>query len=181
MLSLRHYKPCDAADIASWIRDEYAQRQWSADRFGSFPITAEDINDKYNKNNGDCTEEDNFYPFTAVDESGAAVGHLIMRYTDVERKVLRFGFVIVDDHKRGKGNGKEMLRLALRYAFDIYGADKVTLGVFENNPAAYHCYKAVGFRESSAKDALYYDCMGERWKCIELEITNAEHQAIKTK
>lgn len=53
---------------------------------------------------------------TAFDETGV-VGHLIMRFTDAEKTILRFGFVIVDDMKRGQGLGKEMLLLALKYAF----------------------------------------------------------------
>lgn len=52
-------------------------------------------------------ETDNFYQMTAFDETGV-VGHLIMRFLDGEKKVLRFGFVIVDDTKRGKGYGKEL-------------------------------------------------------------------------
>ena len=38
--------------------------------------------------------------------------------------------------------------LALRHAFEVMHAARVTLGVFDNNPAAYGCYKAVGFREA---------------------------------
>ena len=60
-------------------------RKWSADRFGDFPITSEDINNKYIENNGDCVKKDNFYPVTAFDENGA-VGHLILRYTDEGKK-----------------------------------------------------------------------------------------------
>ena len=112
-LRLRQYKPCDADNIVSWIKDEDALRKWSSDRFGDYPISAEDINNKYLENNGDCKEEDNFYPLTAFDESGV-VCHLILRYTDEEKKVIRFGFVIVDDSKRGKGYGKQMLTLAMR-------------------------------------------------------------------
>ena len=37
--------------------------------------------------------------------------------------------------------------MGLRYAFDIYGAKKVSLGVFENNESAYYCYKAAGFKD----------------------------------
>ena len=59
---------------------------------------------------------------------------------------LRFGFVIVDPEKRGKGYGKEMLHLGLKYVFEIYQAKKATLGVFENNIPAYQCYKAVGLK-----------------------------------
>lgn len=169
MLQLRPYKPDDAPAIASWIKSETALRQWGSDRFAGFPVTAEDINEKYLSNNGDCTEADNFYPFTATDESGA-VGHLIMRYTG-DKRTLRFGFVIVDDSRRGQGYGKEMLRLALRYAFEVYHAERVTLGVFENNPAAFYCYRAVGFRALGDSADSYYDVAGEQWKCLELAVT----------
>ncbi|MBQ1991516.1 MAG: GNAT family N-acetyltransferase [Clostridia bacterium] len=166
-LRLRHYKPCDAESIISWIKDEEALRKWSSDRFGDFPITSKDINDKYLGNNGDCVEADNFYPLTAFDDSGV-VGHLILRYTDAEKKVIRFGFVIVDDSKRGKGYGKKMLKLAIKYAFDIFGAEKITLGVFDNNKPAYFCYKSAGFVETG--EELFCELFGKQWRIIEMEI-----------
>ena len=166
-LRLRHYKPCDADSIVSWIKDEDALRKWSSDRFGDYPISPEDINKKYIENNGDCAEQDNFYPLTAFDESGV-VGHLILRYTDKEKKVIRFGFVIVDDSKRGKGYGKKMLTLAVKYAFDIFGAEKVTLGVFDNNEPAYYCYKAAGFKETEEETGC--ELFGEQWRIVEMEI-----------
>ena len=67
---------------------------------------------------------------------------------------MRFGFVIVDSSKRGKGYGKGMLELAIRYAFDILKAERITLGVFENNAPAYRCYKAVGFRDLELPELL---------------------------
>ena len=167
-LRLRPYKACDAKTIAGWIKDEISLRKWSSDRFGTFPVTEADINHKYMDCNGDCMDEDNFYPMTAFDESGVA-GHLILRFTDEKKQILRFGFVIVDDTKRGKGYGKQMLLLALKYAFEILKAAKVTLGVFENNEAAYHCYKAAGFREAAMEQEEYFDILGEQWKCIEME------------
>lgn len=166
-LKLRQYKPCDAQSIVSWIKDEESLCKWSSDRFGEYPITAEDINEKYLSCNGDCTESDNFYPFTAFDESGA-VGHLIMRYTDTEKKTIRFGFIIVSDSVRGKGYGKQMLLLAQKYAFELFGAEKITLGVFENNQPAYWCYKAAGFAENGGES--FCDFSGERWRIIEMEV-----------
>ena len=94
-----------------------------------------------------------------------------MRFTDTEKKVLRFGFVIVDDTKRGMGYGKEMLQLSLKYAFEILKVEKVTIGVFENNPLAYFCYKSVGFKDVQTDSYEYYSFMNEKWKCLELEIT----------
>ena len=168
-LKLRPYKQADAETIVSWIKDERALRKWSSDRYGAYPITAEDMNYKYLDCNGDCEEPDNFYPLTLVDESGP-VGHLILRYTDEAKSVIRFGFVIVDDSKRGRGYGKKMLEMAIRYAFDMLKAEKITLGVFENNPSAYFCYKAAGFREIPMEKEFIFEILGEQWKCIELEV-----------
>ena len=50
----------------------------------------------------------------------------------------------------------ELIRLALRYAFEILKADRVTLGVFDNNLPAYRCYKSAGFKDSEKEGA---ECM----------------------
>lgn len=168
-LILRPYKPKDAELIVSWIKDETALRKWSADRYGAYPITADDMNEKYLKCNGDCEEPDNFYPLTAADADGP-VGHLIMRYTNKAKTIIRLGFIIVDDSRRGMGYGKRMIQMAVRYAFDLLRAEKITLGVFDNNPSAYYCYRAAGFHEITMEEDTVYEISGEKWKCIELEI-----------
>lgn len=174
-IRLRPYKPCDGARILSWIRDEDTFRKWSADRYPHYPITAADMNHKYLDCNGDCPEGDNFFPMTAWDDSGI-VGHLILRFTDDRKTSLRFGFVIVDDAKRGMGYGKKMLQLALKYAFEILKVQRVTLGVLENNPGAYHCYKAAGFRDAAVEKPVYYRFPGGMVKCLELELLAAEYE-----
>lgn len=165
MLRLRPYKKCDAKYIVSWIKDEVSFRKWCADRYDSYPINADDMNKHYSG----LDELDTFFQMTAIDESGV-VGHLIMRFIDEEKKILRFGFVIVDDTKRGKGYGKELLRLAVKYAFEILRVEKITLGVFENNTSAYWCYKAAGFSDVETEEEEYYPIMSEQWKCLELEM-----------
>lgn len=166
-MSLRPYKAVDAESIAGWIKDEQTLRKWSSDRFGAYPVTAQDINHKYIDCNGDCEEPDNFYPVTAVMD-GKPVGSMIMRY--VGPNIIRFGFVIVDDSLRGKGIGKKMVLLAKKYAIEILGAKKITIGVFDNNPGAYHCYKAAGFRETGEKISM--NILGEQWTDIELELSD---------
>ena len=166
-LIIRPYKPQDAEKIVSWIKNERALRKWSADRYSAYPITVEDINYKYLKCNGDCEEADNFYPITAVDANGP-VGHLILRYMNKEKTIIRLGFIIVDDSKRGLGYGKRMIQKAMRYAFDMLKAEKITLGVFDNNPSAYYCYKAAGFKEISMEEDIEFEMLGEKWKCNNL-------------
>ena len=65
-------------------------------------------------------------PFTAFDETGI-VGFFTLRNPDESLDELRFGFVIVTPHKRGKGYGKAMLEPGIKFAFEIYGAKKVSL------------------------------------------------------
>ena len=64
----------------------------------------------------------------------------------------------------------EMIRLALKYAFDLFKAERVTLGVFDNNQPAYRCYKAAGFKEFSEREVLL---LGENWRCIDMECLRA--------
>lgn len=180
MLRLRPYKSCDSAYIVNWLTDESTFQKWGGERFGAYPICANVIDDKYRLDNGDCIEQDNFYPMTAFDDSGV-VGHFIMRYMHGNNKILRFGWVIVDHTKRGKGYGRQMLGLGLKYAFEILGVEKVTIGVFENNLPAYQCYKAVGFHEAAMKEEDAAERKEEKQKIIELEMTEDTYQTILSK
>ena len=54
-----------------------------------------------------------------------------------------------------------MLKLGLKYAKEIFGVNKVSLGVFENNESAYYCYKKVGFEEVSQNKIEKYTVMGK--------------------
>ena len=168
MLRLRPYKPCDAAAIVSWLRDETVFRWWGGHRFGACPITAEAVNDKYLAHNGDCEEPDNFYPWVAVNDEGKVVGHFIMRYLKGDHKLLRFGWVIVDDSIRGKGYGTEMLKKGLKYAFEFLNVERITLGVFEGNEIAHSCYKKVGFKDFEIVEK-------EPWNLIEMDIKKSDY------
>lgn len=48
-LSLRSYRPSDAAVITSWLKSEYLMRQWCADRYEHYPVTPEDMNAYYER------------------------------------------------------------------------------------------------------------------------------------
>ncbi len=84
---------------------------------------------------------------------------------------LRFGFVVVDPSKRGKGYGKRMLQLGLKFTINLW-CKKVSLSVFENNESAYFCYKSIGFDDVILDKTEIYYVLGEEWKCKELMIEN---------
>lgn len=158
MLRIRPYKTADAETILSWCRDERTFYQWTAGVMGEYPITVKEFG-----------FVENLMAFAAFDETGIQ-GFFTMRNPREFLEELRFGFVIVNPDKRGKGYGKAMIELGLKYAFDIYGAKKVSLGVFENNLPAYHCYKAVGFEDVVIDTVETYSVLGEEWKCRELMV-----------
>lgn len=175
MLRLRPYNLHDAEYIAKWIVDEKQYYQWSADRMNDYPLTAEKLNAYYEE----CGKSDNFWTMTAIDEEGIPRGQLIMRFLDEAKNDLRFGFIIVDSAVRGKGYGKEMLQLAIRYAFDILRVERVSLGVFANNPGAAYCYASVGLKEKAEKSRYQVKVMlstGEEvWECVDLELFKAQN------
>lgn len=158
MLRSRPYKTSDADRILSWTGDERAFYKWSAGVLGEYPITRERF----------CFVNE-LMAFTAIDDD-EIVGFFTMRRPTESYDVLRFGFVIVDPEKRGKGYGKAMLKLGVKFAKEVFGAKKVSLGVFENNRPAYYCYKAVGFQDVVLEETETYFVLGEEWKCLELEM-----------
>lgn len=160
MIEIRPYQAADADTILSWCKDETSFYQWTAGVLGDYPIT---------KNEFRFVES--LLPFTAFDEN-EIVGFFTLRYPSESTDELRFGFVIINPEKRGKGCGKAMLRLGLKLAFEKYGAKRASLGVFENNLPAYYCYKAVGFNDVVLETAESYCILGEEWKCKELIMHN---------
>ncbi len=164
MLRVRPYRQGDAKTIVTWCKDKETFYKWSAGILGDYPISAQKMED------ATMGRLDNarYFPFVAVEE-GDVVGFFTLRHPDESDEELRFGFVIVSPDVRGKGYGKKMLQLGLKFVFEVYGAKKASLGVFENNSAAYQCYKTVGFRENEQID--WYNLNGEKWKCIEMELS----------
>jgi len=158
-MTLRPFNINDAPTILSWCKDKHAFRLWSADRYKDYPSQPDEMMEQY--------DGDNMFPLTAVADD-EIVGHILMRFPSEDKSVIRLGFVIVDDSKRGKGYGKQMLHLAIDYAQRKLGARKISLGVFCDNLSAIECYKSVGFR-ITGEDAYLID--GEEWKEYEMEIT----------
>ncbi len=163
MLKLRNYEKSDAKYISTWCENKMIFHLWCADEYDKYPITADDINEYY-KNN----EKDESYKLTAFDENGV-VGHFTLRPIGAAKNEIRLEFVIVNNKRRGQGLGKKMVHLALDYAREKLNAEKVTLEVFESNKKAYECYKSVGFKEYNPPKTGFYNVLGEKWICRELE------------
>ena len=155
MIRIRPYKDADEERVLSWCRDEETYYRWTAGVLGDYPITAEQF-----RATGALMR------FTALDEKEPA-GFFTVRNPKETQNELRFGFVIVDPDRRGRGIGGEMLRLGLEFAFRIYRAERVTLGVFEDNLPAVACYTSAGFRLTGLSET--YRVRGENRAAVEME------------
>lgn len=163
MLRLRPFRAPDAKEIITWTSEPDEFYKWSAGILGSFPVSGKRLLEAVSGR----LDNTRYFPLTAFDENGLA-GFFTIRTPGEDDRKVRFGYVIVNPEKRGQGYGKEMLKLGLKFAFEIYGADEVSLGVFDNNMQAYNCYKSVGFAENGKREE--YTIADEIWLDIDMEI-----------
>lgn len=142
-MRLRPYIPSRDFDIIrNWITERREHAMWCADRT-KFPIELEDFQRMLDEIADRCGDA----PFIATSQDGTPVGFFCYS-VNTDSNYGMFKFVMVDPAQRGKGYGKEMLRLAVEYAFEMTGAESVGLCVLSVNTGAKKCYKSVGFTKS---------------------------------
>ena len=152
-MRLRPYVPLLDFDIISkWITQPREHAMWCAGRT-EFPIGRDDFHRLLDDIAVRCGDA----PFIATDNDGNPVGFFCYSVnTQLNEGMLKF--VMIDPSQRGKGFGKEMLKLAVGYAFEYTGAEKVRLCVLSVNEGAKRCYSSVGFAETgNDKNAFSYE------------------------
>lgn len=140
MIRLRPYNSNDAKNIVNWINNERDFVKWCANLM-QYPLTEKILNDMKDT----LEQKEKAWFVTATNEEGVPVGFMLMGHMDYAKESIHFGFVIVDSSMRNKGYGKQMMSLAVKYVFEILNFKRITLRVFDNNPIAHSCYKALGF------------------------------------
>ena len=137
--------------ISSWISDERTHAMWCANLI-PYPLEKE----SFRRFLSDISGRFGDSPFVAVNDEGSVVGFYCYSLNH-ETKEGMLKFVMVDAAVRGKGIGKEMIRLAVRNAFSDPEAQAVQLNVFPENVRAMKCYESAGFTErETILDAFKY-------------------------
>lgn len=157
----------DYEHIEKWVDDERAHALWCANLI-PYPMTKENLRRILEKSAADWTDS----AYVATEDNGDVIGFFCYS-VNVDDNSGFLKFVIVDNTLRGKGRGKEMLQLALQYAFQITGVQSVQLNVFAENTAARRCYEKAGFVERHVEKAvlLYKD---ELWTRCNMVATKLE-------
>lgn len=143
-MRIRPYIPDkDYEYVSKWIDSERTHALWCANRL-PYPMTRKSFHDFMEKISTDWSDS----AYTTTEDCVQSIG--FFRYSvNAEDNVGFLKFVVTDSTKRGMGYGKAMLKLALKYAFQITGARAVQLNVFKENTWAKHCYESIGFVEKN--------------------------------
>jgi len=150
-MRIRPYHDKDFDTIINWIKDERSHALWCANLI-PYPLEKTGF-DNLLKEAEECFGDS---PFVATTDDGKAVGFFCFS-VNLETNEGMFKFVVVDHTIRNQGYGCEMLKLAIKYAFEIEKAEAVHLNVFPENPGAKRCYEKVGFKERNlAENAFHF-------------------------
>lgn len=139
----------DYTYLEKWIDTEEIHALWCANHI-PYPVTRKNLHALLEKNTIAFMDS----AYVATEDDGTAVGFFCYSL-HIESNEGFLKFIIVDNEKRGKGYGFQMLQLLLQYAFTITKAASVQLNVFPRNTAAMHCYKKAGFIERATEENAF--------------------------
>lgn len=133
-LSLRAPITTDYDVIVSWILDASACARWAGPQL-RFPFVAEELPELLGVGHVHS------YSMVTPDNVLIGFGQFWLR----DKKTVHLGRIIVAPHKRGHGLGTALCKLLIAEALHTTSAEKVTLRVYRDNPAAFSVYSKLGF------------------------------------
>ncbi|WP_066192694.1 GNAT family N-acetyltransferase [Gracilibacillus timonensis] len=178
MIQLEYFEEKDFKDLMDWIPSAEFLLQWGGPQF-VFPLTKDQLHDYIKHANLHDSET---YIYKAKDSvTRKMIGHISLNKVDRKNRSARIANVLIGDKaSRGKGMGKVMVNELLPIAFEEWKLHRVSLGVFDFNQSAIHCYEKVGFK----KEGLLRECRkigGEYWNLLEMSILEDEWKALSYK
>ncbi len=78
-----------------------------------------------------------------IDQDNKIIGYVILIGLENPNKAIELRRLVIAD--KGKGYGRETLRLIKKYCFEQLGTHRLFLDVVEDNPRAQHLYRSEGF------------------------------------
>jgi RimJ/RimL family protein N-acetyltransferase len=175
MLELLLFTDDDIDRLTGWFPTPEALFLWTASGL-EFPLARE----PFQKFMAECAARgDRIFYKAVLAETGEACGHVELGAIDPRNRSLRIGRVLIAPAFRGRGLGGEMMRLALRLAFEEHRMHSVELVVFEVNPGAIAVYEKVGFRRDGVRRDAHLTPTGEYWSEVVMSILDSEWAALR--
>lgn len=172
MIEFKEFEKSDFSQLINWIDSPRLLRQWGGSGF-EFPLDEQQLDSYLTKTTKN--EKKRMFIYKVCDkETEKVVGHLSLGNIDSIHKSARIGRVLVGNQSmRGKGIGEEMIKEALRIGFNELKLHRISLGVFDHNQAALHCYEKVGFKkEGLLRDTIKFE--DDYWSIWEMSMLEDE-------
>ncbi|MBI9088781.1 MAG: GNAT family N-acetyltransferase [Desulfobacterium sp.] len=169
MIRLEQFLESDCDPLIAVVPDARFLLQWAGPNY-RHPLDATQLKRTLARAIG---KQPSVKVFKAVlQTTSQVVGHIQLMNIDYDRECCRIGRVMIFPGHQGAGLGKEMVRLAVREAFDYLGLAEITLGVFDFNKAAIATYQRLGFEEYRLKIGAF-TFRDEAWNLMEMRLINA--------
>lgn len=174
MIKLEPLQKEDFKKLVEWNKGRSAEflLQWAGPLY-EYPLTEEQI-ERYFEDYV-LKEKDTLYVYKIISpETDEIIGTVELDEKDHISKIGRIArFLIGDENHRGKGEGKEALKEAIKIGFEKLKLNKITLGVFDFNIGAIKCYESVGFVIEELKEN--YRKIGDSyWNLYDMSITKEQ-------
>lgn len=115
-------------------------------------------------------------PF-AIEADGKYIGYCSLMHLQDRHGNFELGIMIGDSAYQGRGYGREIIKLLLKYGFHYLGARRIGLTTHAKNERAIRCYLACGFiEEGRPRQVLWIE--GEYVDLVNMSILRDEWQAL---
>ena len=141
-IKLRKLEPSDLPFLYQWENDASV---W-ADGSNHNPLSQQDLRDYIESTTGDIYKDGQLR--LIIEEEGATVGCFDLFDLDIRNRRAALGMYIAPEH-RGKGVGKQALRLLEEYAFGHLNLRVLYAVISTNNTACTALYRNAGYTPSS--------------------------------
>ena len=176
MVQLLPFGREDFAQLTAWINDENLLIKWSGNLF-SFPLTHESL-EWYIEDTNDPDNSDAFVYKVVDTDTGDTIGHISLGGISRKNRSGRISRVLVGNElMKGKGYCRQMVEAVARIGFETLQLHRISMGVYDDNQAALHCYQKAGFKiEGINRDVLWYN---NQWhSLVEMSMLEDEWQAL---
>ena len=101
----------------------------------------------------------------AIMLGSTVIGEVVLKHIDREAGQCELGIHLKDDSVKGLGFGTEAERLAIGYAFEELGLNKVLADCLLKNTRSAHVIEKLGFRKTGEENGFaYYELKRQEWE-----------------
>ncbi|WP_120511221.1 GNAT family N-acetyltransferase [Photobacterium salinisoli] len=147
----------DYSLLMDWVTDEEFNLLWGGPVY-QFPLTIEQI-EKH-------IARPEVHPYLFQVE-GQTKGYIEL-YQSAPKHCRLCRVLVANESDRGKGYGRMLLDMAVEKAEFEFGAEVISLAVFEHNFRAVNCYRGMGF-ETYQADRATRVFNGEPWTLLQMK------------